>query len=260
MALLARWRADQLVFEDTGGTNAAEDTDGVASWGAYEGSQAGALAVQATGGNRPTYNASDGGYPSVSVVGASSQRLTLAHSAPWVLTAFSWLAAIKMTSAQYRHIWGRGSAWTNAGCFLDGFTANMEFRCLYFHTGYLTRFSSLPKPDSTSTTWFVAAGIADANKIEVYVNRQSVARVSQSNTVDFSTNPLTLFADGGGSASYNMTGAAREFAFWDSALTGAEMQDEIDTVMDRWEITDTVTPPTSGTARPAHPMKSQVIG
>lgn len=249
MSLLARVRADQLTFEDTSGTDACENGDGLASWGIYEGSQAGSLFVQSTGGNRPIWNSSDGGYPSVSVTGASAQRIALAHSAPWVLTAFSWLAAIKITTAQNRHIWGRGGAWTNAAVYLDGYTANMEFRSLYFHTGYLTRFAATPKPDNTNTTWFVAAGIADASKMEIYLNRQSVARVSQSNTIDFGTNPLTLFGDGSGSASYNMTGAAREFAFWDNALTGAEMQVEIDAAMLRWGISNTVTPPAGSGGR-----------
>jgi len=260
MTLLARWRADQLTYEDTGGTDACENGDGLAAWGIYEGSQAGSLATQSTAGNRPIWNSNDGGYPSVSVTGSSAQRIALSHSAPWVLTAFSFLAAIKITNGRANHVWGRGSAWTNAGLYLDGFIENNTYQTVYFHTSYATRWSSVPKPDNTGTTWFVAAGIADGTKLELYVNRQSVGRILQSQTINFGTNPLTLFADGSGpTIMYNMTGAAREFAFWSTALAGSEMQTEIDAAMTRWGITNTVTPPASA-VRPSHPMSQQVIG
>jgi hypothetical protein len=119
---------------------------------------------------------------------------------------------------------------------------------VFFHTSYLTRFSALPKPDHTDTTWFVVAGTASATAIDCYMNRQSVARVLQSQTIDFGTNPLTLFGDGSGTAIYHMTGASREFAFWSTALSGADMQTEIDAAMTRWGITDTVSVPASGSA------------
>ena len=122
MALLARWRADQLAFTDTAGTTSAANGDAVAAWEIFEGSQQGNLATQDTSGNRPTWNSDDGGYPSVSVVGSSVQRLNLAHSAPWALTQFSWLAAVRFTfGGSQRHFWGRGASWGNAGCFADGF-------------------------------------------------------------------------------------------------------------------------------------------
>lgn len=259
MTLLARWRADQLTYEDTGGTDACENGDGLAAWGIYEGSQAGNLATQSTSGARPVWNSSDGGYPSVSVTGSSSQRIALAHSAPWVLTVFSFLAAIKITNGRDVHVWGRGGAWTNAGLYLDGFVENHVYQVLYFHTSYATRYSALPKPDNTSSTWFVVAGIADGSKMELYINRQSVSRILQTQTINFGTSALTLFADGSGTSMYNMTGAAREFAFWNTALTGLEMQTEIDAAMTRWGITNTVTPPASA-VRPSHPMSQQVIG
>jgi len=246
MTLLARWRADQLTFEDTGGTDSCENGDGVAAWGIYEGSQAGLLATQATAGNRPVWNSSDGGYPSVSVAGASAQRIALAHSAPWALTEFSWLAVVKITQTQYAHVFGRGGSWANAGCFLSDFTTGMLYRQFAFHTGYSTRAAGCSKADDTSTTWQVVAGVANGSKIECYVNRQSVERMLQTQTINFGTNPLTLFGDGSGSSSYHMTGAAREFAFWDNALTGAEINTEIDAAMARWGITNTVTPPSSG--------------
>lgn len=244
MTLLARWRADQLTFEDTGGTDASENGDGLAAWGIYEGSQAGALATQSTAGARPIWNSSDGGYPSVSVTGSLAQRMALAHSAPWVLTAFSWLAVVRMVEGFQRHIWGRGSSWANAGCYLTQNSSAIN-RSVLFHTHYEQRSSIVSKPDDTSSTWFVVGGTADASCIKVYVNKQSSSRLLQSQTVNFGTSALTLFGDGSGSTTYQMTGAAREFAFWSSALSETEMQTEITAAMSRWGVTNTVTPPAS---------------
>jgi hypothetical protein len=250
MALLARWRADQLAFTDTAGTTSAANGDAVAAWEIFEGSQQGNLATQDTSGNRPTWNSDDGGYPSVSVDGSLSQRLDLAHAAPWALTEFSWLSVVRITNASNRHIWGRGGAWSNAGAFLDRFAnaSAQEFRNVFFHTSYLIRFTALPKPDVTNTTWFAVSGTADGNKIECFINRQSVARVSQTQAVNFGTNPLTFFGDGSGSSIYHMTGAAREFAFWDTALAQSEMKSEIDAAMTRWDISNTVAVDPGGTA------------
>lgn len=260
MALLARWRADQLTFEDTGGTDACENGDGVAAWGVYEGSQAGNLATQSTGASRPIWNSNDGGYPSVSVTGSSSQRLDLSHSAAWVLTSFSWMAVVRFTPGLVRHIWGRGASWLNAGIFVTEISTGGILTGLTFHTGYTTRAAVISKPSSVNADWFVLAGTADSSCLKTYANEQSACRILQSQTVNFGTNPLTLFGDGSGASTYHMTGAAREFAFWDAALTETEMQAEISAAMARWGVTNTVTPPTGGTSRPSVPFTQQVIG
>jgi hypothetical protein len=176
------------------------------------------------------------------VTKASVQRLSLAHSAAWVLTQFSWLAAIKITEAQWSHIWGRGSTWGNAGCFLDAtnYLSNVHGG-IYFHTSYNVRGAQAIKPDVTATTWFVVAGIANGANIQVFVNRQSVSRLLQSQTINFGTNPLTLLGDGSSNSAYHPTGATREFAFWDTALTQSAMESEIDAAMSRWGISNTVT-------------------
>lgn len=246
MTLLARWRADQLIFEDTGGTDACENGDGVAAWGIYEGSQAGNLATQSTSGNRPIWNSSDGGYPSVSVTGSSVQRLSVSHSAPWALTSFSWIAVVRTSLAAFTHLWGRGSSWANAGCFTNDISSGSINTGVVFHTSYTARASIVTKPDITASTWFVAGGTADGSCIKTYANLQSASRVLKSQTVNFGTNPLTLFGDGGTNGSYHMTGAAREFAFWDAALTENEMATEIASAMSRWGVTNTIAPPTSG--------------
>lgn len=252
MSLLARVRADQLIFEDTSGTDSCENGDGLAAWGIYEGSQTGSLFVQSTSGNRPTWNSSDGGYPSVSV--SASHTIALAHSSPWVLTSFSWMAVVKVTENLNTHLWGRGASWVNAGVYL--YSGGGAPRFINFHTGYSTRMSQLSKPDTTATTWFVAAGTADSECIKLHINRQSSSRHVQAHTVNFGTSPLTLFGDG---STYRMTGAAREFAFWDVALTANEMAAEIDAAMGRWGVTNTIAPPDS-VVRPSHPMYQQVIG
>lgn len=246
MTLLARWRADQLIFEDTGGTDSCENGDGLAAWGIFEGSQSGLLATQTTAGNRPIWNSDDGGYPSVSVTGSSVQRLNMPHSAAWALTSFSWLAVVRFTPAVVRHVWGRGASWLNAGAFISEISTGGLYTGLTFHTGYTTRASVVSKPSGVNADWIVLAGSADSACLKTYANEQSVSRVLQSQTVNFGTNPLTLFGDGSGSSSYHMTGASREFAFWDSALSEAEMQTEISAAMVRWGVTNTVAPPSSG--------------
>lgn len=255
MALLAQWRADQEVYEDTGGTDAVEDADAVASWGVYSGTLAASLATQSTVGRRPVYTANDGGYPSLTFSNTNKSSLLLAHSSDWLVSALSWLAVIKPTKttaiaagAGNGTVWGKGSAWANGGCHISQLivSVNTPANLSWWHTGYTSRIAALSSPESVAS-WYVLWGIADGTCIKGGVNRQSAVRTLQSQTIAMGTNSVAIGADADNTL-YSMAGAMREIAFWDTALSESDMATEVDAAMTRWGVTNSVSPPSSGGA------------
>ena len=209
----------------------------MASWGVYEGTLAGQLAVQSAAGRRPTYNANDGGYPSLSSSNANRSSLDSAHSAAWLVTAFSWLAVVKTGVWQnYRHLWGRGPSWTNAGCYLRVVESTSTVPVLYWHCGYTYRAVFVHHPANDPTAWFVAAGTADTTVQKGYVNRQSASRLLETQTIAMGTSGTTLFSDADDMSYGSLDGALREIAFWNTALTESQMASEIDAAMSRGEL------------------------
>lgn len=75
--VLAWFKADVGVFEDTGGTDAAEDNDGVARWNDQSG--AGRHLTQSTGGNRPLFKATgwNGAVPAIDFGDASALKFLI---------------------------------------------------------------------------------------------------------------------------------------------------------------------------------------
>jgi hypothetical protein len=87
--------------------------------------------------------------------------------------------------------------------------------------------------------------MADGTCIKLGINRQTAVRILQSQTIAMGTNAIAIGADAD-NTSYSMAGAMREIAFWDTALSEADMATEVDAAMTRWGITNSVTPPSSG--------------
>lgn len=253
MPLLAQWRADHEVYEDTGGTDAAEDTDAVASWGVYAGTLSASLATQSTSGRRPVYASNDGGYPSLTFSNTNKSSLLLAHSSDWLVSAVSWLAVIKPTKTTVISggvgngtVFGKGATWTNFGCHVSQLIISVSAppNLAWWHTGYTVRSMCASLPD-VSASWHVLWGIADGTCIKGGVNRQSAVRTLQSQTIALGTNSVAIGADAD-NTSYSLTGSMREIAFWDSALSETDMATEVDAAMSRWGISNSVSPPSSG--------------
>lgn len=253
MALLARWRADQLVYEDTSGTDAVEDTDAVAAWGIADGSLAGSLATQSTSGRRPVYAANDGGYPSLTFSNANKSSLLLAHSAAWVLSALTWLVVVKPTKSTVQAnvsgngvIVGKGASWANFGVHVNQFlpAIGTPANVIWQHDSYSQRVVAITAP-ANSNDWMVLCGCADASGVRMCLNRQSSVRIAQTKAVALGTASIAIGADADNTA-YSMGGPMREVAFWDTALDESEMAAEIDAAMSRWGVTNTVEPPASG--------------
>lgn len=253
MALLAQWRADQEVYEDTGGTDAVEDADAVASWGVYAGTLAASLATQSTVGRRPVYTANDGGYPSLTFSNTNKSSLLLSHSSDWLVSAVSWLAVVKPTKTTVQAsgsgngtIFGKGSSWTNFGCHISQLITgiNTPPNLFWFHTGYTTR-SVITSTAESAASWQVIWGFADGTCIKGGVNRQSVVRTLQSQTIALGTSAVAIGADADNTG-YSFAGSMREIAFWDTALSETDIATEVDAAMTRWGITNSVSPPSSG--------------
>ena len=253
MALLAQWRADQEAYEDTGGTDAVEDADAVASWGVYAGILSASIATQSTAGRRPVYTANDGGYPSLTFSNTNKSSLLLTHSSDWLVSAVSWLAVVKPTKTTAvpsgtgnGTVFGKGSSWGNFGCHIAQLITGISppANILWWHTGYSSRIATWTMPDNTAS-WQVIWGMADGTCIKGGVNRQSAVRTLHSQTIALGTNSVAIGADADNTL-YSMAGAMREIAFWDTALSELDMATEVDAAMTRWGISNSVSPPSSG--------------
>lgn len=253
MALLAQFRADQEVWSDTGGTTAIANGGSVAGWGVAAGTLAASIATQATAGRRPIYASSDGGYPSLTFSNASKSSLLLAHSSDWLVSAVSWLAVVKPTKTTVASggagngiVFGKSNTWANIGCHIGQLITGISTpaNVVWLHTGYTTRMAVLSLPEAAAS-WHVIWGIADGVCIKGGINRQSAVRTLQSQTIALGTTSLAIGADADNTV-YSMSGAMREIAFWDTALSEADMATEVDAAMTRWGISNSVTPPSSG--------------
>ena len=249
MALLFRLRSTNKVYNATTGTTAASDGGAVGSWEPTAGLIT-TRALHATKG--PTYRSNDNasGFPGLEW--SAGKLLTMAHSTEWTgWTSFSWMAVVRnmTTSSANRYLWSRSNsgAWSNAGCRMN--IASYSDPIWTFHdAAYSGRRQSTPLPTLTAATRYVMAGSVDATKMCSYINRQSSIRRLESGTVSLGTSGLTIGEDYDSAGTYNLTqGVLFELAFWDSALTEAEMATEIDTAMTTWSVSNTVSPPsTSG--------------
>lgn len=148
-SLLAEWAADDAstIYEDTGGTDLAEDGDGVAAWRTTSNSVLSLLATQSTSGNRPLYRANyaSSGYPGVEFDG-TNDGLLIPHDAAFdtsELTVFAVSQADALST--YRFIWSRLSsgAWTNGQMlFATTTTNNIAFAAPNYNVSIASRLSS----------------------------------------------------------------------------------------------------------------------
>lgn len=119
-SLLAEWAADQptTIYEDTGGTDQAEDGDGVAAWRTTGNGTLSLLATQSTVGSRPAYrsNYSASGYPAVEFDGADDGLIIPHHSAFDVTKLLVFVVAKADTLSAWRMLWSR----VNNGSWLLG--------------------------------------------------------------------------------------------------------------------------------------------
>ena len=148
-ALLAEWAADEpaTIYEDIGGTNAAEDGDAVASWRSTSNGTLSLLATQSTGANQPIYRANyaSSGYPAVEFDG-TNDGLLIPHNAAFNITNLTVFAVAQADVGGYKFLWSRLSsgAWTNGHMLFHNNVANqVRFAAPIYNTNAADRTITL---------------------------------------------------------------------------------------------------------------------
>lgn len=243
--------AASSVYTDTGGTTGAVAGDTLGSWKITSGVLTNSLFTQSNAARRPTLRSSSG----IAEVEFTGTTINMGLASPnwssW--TSFGWLMVLRfdsgVASSQYRHVWGKSatSGWANGGCYMNKAPYGTSYTGNFYSEAYTSRSAEVSTPDESTSTRFVLAGTADSTKLCLWVNQQCMTLKSKSGTVALGTSDLRIgdhMDNGGYGAGPNFFLSA--FKVWNSAPTGADMLTEIGTQMTTWSVSNTVTPPSSG--------------
>lgn len=244
---VARLRADEGVYEDSGGTDPCEDADSVLRWDFASDSTASAHAVGVSA-LEPTYVASDGGDPAVR---CQNQILEIAHTADWAgWTEISWLVVFKhaANAVSLDAIWSKGGSSYDAPCFRCGgenasYPRPMVFVWQAGHYNNDKRNMSLTVEEDK---YHLVAGSCKAAEGRLYLNGQSIQRMKMINSMSWGTRSVTIGSGFDGTSRAMPDLYLREIAWWDSALSEEDMATEIDEVMTRWSLSNDIDPPEAG--------------
>lgn len=235
------------LFADTAKTTPITDGTGVAAVVPAGGSIT-TDALQSTSGSRPTYRAnySSSGYSALEFDG-TADHLAIAHSSDWNVSILDVFAVLTLTSnSGSRGIiskWSNGS-WNDAwGIAID--TSRFQFgapaytNCNCKYTGSTRILIHCHFENGANGGHFGA------------VYGGSISGAGPSNN---SASVLIGRADASGA--FYMAGAINEICFFGGGETDQTIVDTKQMLRAKWGLASVA----ASTARPSHPMKSQVIG
>lgn len=240
---LVRLRADEAVYEDAG-TNPCEDTDPVVRWAYAAASSIAGFSHQVAVGRQPIYNVNDGGFPSLSF---TKDVLLIDHTADWAgWSGMSWLMAVHYTtSVSPEFSWSFGAAaWDAVNLRSGSLGGGVGLDLLWNGGGFSTdRYASLMP---TFGRWNILAGTVSATEIRLWLNRQAIARRTITGSLTLGTAAKAI-GSSEDNTTYGITSLKlREMTFWNSMLTEAQMNAEVDDAMTRWSVTNEIAPAASG--------------
>jgi hypothetical protein len=252
--LICEWDSRQAstLFEDTAGTDAAENADGVACWKTTANSATASNLIQSTVGSRPTYTADVGdGKPGIDFDG-SADHLIAAHA-----------SALNVTNAVVAAVITPDVVNAFAGIITKDFDA--------FSNGY----SLTVRGDGTAGYWwgpdlYNRCAMADSTT----GTRCLLVGVFNGTSSIFSKDSLKVIAVAAGAngtdAGDLYVGRAFNGAFYFngrihhllvcSDLSVNQVCDMQAYLMDDWGIAGGPSLPSAGTSRPSLPFTQQVIG
>lgn len=256
-SLLAEWAADQpsTIYEDTGGTDAAEDGDMVAAWRSTSNSALSSLATQSTSGDRPIYrsNYAGSGYPCIEFDG-SGDALIIPHHSSWNasgVTAFCVCQADVISNWRFAWLRSPNQVWTGQGLGVQASNLTMFFGAGWYITG---------APISTAAKSIIwgayggPTGVIGANGLAMLTNTTTGTPTSHTATGGIGNGNL------GASGNYPWDGAIHHLLICSRALMFTEIEYVLNALGDRWGISITDPPSIGGTSRPSSPFLQQVIG
>jgi hypothetical protein len=241
-SLLLEWAADEpaTIYEDTGGTDAAEDGDAVASWRSTANGSLSLLANQSVLASRPLYRANyaSSGYPALDFDGAND-GLSIPHNAALSITNQTiFIVAKSDTLSAWRMLLskvGNGS-WSN-GIHIAAYSSTL----LLFAANNVGLGSVLPGTSSR----FITASRYNGTSGEMWLNDTNISGVNSSLTVTSNTSDGGIGSGGPAGGAYPWDGAIQHILWCNSAISRTAMEYVVNALGDRWGIS-IADPPTIG--------------
>lgn len=255
-SLLLEWAADEptTIYEDTGGTDQAEDSDLVAAWRSTANGSLSLLATQSTSDSRPIYRANyaSSGYPAIEFDG-TDDGLLIPHNAALSITSQTVFVVAKAdTISSWRMLLSKLSS----GSWSQGLHV-----ATYGSTNLTLGLDAAQNATLTPNTSnrFIAAFRYDGSTGRGWLNDSQVNSVVRSGVVTGHTANGGIGNGGASGGNYPWDGAIQHILWCGGACSRAAIDYVVNALGDRWGIT-IEDPIASASAKPQHPMSQQVIG
>lgn len=242
-SLMLEWAADQAatIYEDTGGTDAAEDGDSVASWRSTANGSLSIVANQSTALNRPIYHANyaSSGYPAIEFDG-SNDGLLIPHNAALSITNQTiFIVAKADTISAWRMLLskvGNGS-WTT-GIHVATY-ASPDLRFSANNVMFGTVF-----PGTSSR--FILAIRYNGTSGEIWLNDTAIGSVTSSLSITANTADGGIGNGGSAGGNYPWDGPIQHILWCNGACSRTAMEYVVNALGDRWGISITDPPAIGG--------------
>ncbi len=241
-SLLLEWAADEptTIYEDTGGTDAAEDGDGVASWRSTANGSLSLLATQSTSGSRPIYrsNYASSGYPAIEFDG-TDDGLLIPHNAGMSITNQTiFIVAKADTVSAYRMLLSKvgNGGWTTG---LAATTINGTNLSTYVNG---TAYGTL-KPGSNR---FIFVFRYDGSLIRLWRNDAEIQSLDLVGSVTANTSNGGIGNGGQSGGNYPWDGPIQHIVWCNGSYSRAAIDYVVNALGDRWGIS--IENPPSGTS------------
>lgn len=241
-SLLLEWAADEptTIYEDTGGTDAAEDGDAVASWRSTANGALSLLANQSTPLNRPIYRANyaSSGYPAIEFDG-SNDGLLIPHNAALSITNQTvFIVAKADTLSAWRMLLSKvGNASWTTGIHIASYSASLL-------SWYGNNASFANVQPGTLNRFIIAARYNSASG-ELWLNDTTIGGITVATSITGHSADGGIGNGGSAGGSYPWDGPIQHILWCDGACSRTAMEYVVNALGDRWGIS-IADPPTIG--------------
>jgi hypothetical protein len=242
-SLMLEWAADEptTIYEDTGGTDQAEDADLVAAWRTTTNGSLSLLSTQSTSGSRPTYRAdyASSGYPAIEFDG-TDDGLLIPHNAALSITSQTiFIVAKADTISNWRMLISKLSSgsWTQG---LHIATYGSTLLTLGLDAAQVVSV----RPGTTSR--FVICARYDGSFGKLWRNDYELATGSRSGVVTGHTANGGIGNGGASGGNYPWDGAIQHILWCSGSCPRAVVDYVVNALGDRWGIS--IEDPPAGTS------------
>lgn len=242
-SLMLEWAADEptTIYEDTGGTDQAEDADSVASWRSTANGSLSLLATQSTSGSRPIYRANyaSSGYPAIEFDGTDDGLLIPHNAALSITNQTIFIVAKADTILNWRMLVSKLSS----GSWAQGLHI-ATYGSTLLTLGLDAAQNASINPGTTSR--FVAAYRYDGANGRGWLNDSQITSAARSGVVTGHTANGGIGNGGAAGGNYPWDGGIQHILWCSGSCPRSAVDYVVNALGDRWGIS--IEDPASGTS------------